>query len=206
MDLKADFRTLHTYPSKKLREVARPVTEFDTTTLRNFAGDLATACQKFAGIGIAAPQVGVDWRVIVLRADVIGGAPKDVEYVCMVNPEILEASTERVTNIEGCLSFPGCYEAVTRSAAIRVRFQDLSGKEREISARAMQAQVIQHEVDHLDGKLFVDYLSTLKRNLITKYAKKGFPNFADKTKRLVETLMEKAQKEAEAAQAAPPRP
>jgi peptide deformylase len=127
------------------------------------------------GIGLAAIQVGVPRRIIVLdvaqRED--ESAPRDP--MVMINPEILTLSDEAVVREEGCLSIPEYYAEVERPAALRVRFLDRDGRQREIEAKGVLATCVQHEVDHLDGKLFIDYLSKLKRDMVirkfTKQAK-----------------------------------
>jgi peptide deformylase len=116
------------------------------------------------GIGLAAPQIGVS-----LRLAVIDLAPDDKrEPIVLVNPEIIARSPETATREEGCLSLPGLYADVTRPARVKVRFEDLAGIKREIEGDGLMAACLQHEIDHLDGVLFVDHLSALKRNMIMR--------------------------------------
>jgi peptide deformylase len=116
------------------------------------------------GIGLAAPQIGQGLRVAVVDL-----MPDDKPApFALINPEIVAASEEMATREEGCLSLPGQYADITRPARVRVRFQDEQGARREIEADGLLATCLQHEIDHLDGILFVDHLSTLKRNMIMR--------------------------------------
>ena len=128
--------------------------------------DMVETMHSANGIGLAAPQVGVHKRVIVVVVRDEEG--DDVETLCMANPEIAWASDEEATGHEGCLSFPEHYADVTRPARVRVRYLDHDGQERDLEADGVLAACTQHEIDHLDGILFVDYLSLLKRNIILR--------------------------------------
>ena len=116
------------------------------------------------GIGLAAPQVGELLRLVVIDLQ------KDEERdpIVLVNPDIVAASKDLATREEGCLSLPGQYADVTRPAVVKVRYQDLTGAKREIEGEGLMAACLQHEIDHLDGVLFVDYLSPLKRNMLLR--------------------------------------
>ena len=116
------------------------------------------------GIGLAAPQVGSGLRLAVVDLQ------KDdkPDPLVLVNPEILAASTELATREEGCLSLPGQYADITRPARVKLRYQDLTGARRELEAEGLLSTCIQHELDHLDGVLFVDHLTPLKRNMILR--------------------------------------
>jgi len=152
-----------TYGDPVLRESAAQVTEFDDK-LVEFVEDMIDTMFSDNGVGLAAPQVGDSRRIIVIDKS-FGERSDDV--IAMINPEILEATGE-VLGEEGCLSIPGVYEEVPRAEYIRVRFQDVNGAQWELEADGFFARVIQHEKDHLDGVLFVDRLSTVKRNLLSK--------------------------------------
>ena len=160
----AKLRILH-YPDPRLRERARPVERVDDE-IRRLADDMLETMYEAPGIGLAATQVGVPKRVIVIDISEDRSSP-----LVLVNPEIL--SREGVEEMEeGCLSVPGVYERVRRAGRVRVRALDREGKAVELDADGLLAVCIQHEVDHLDGKLFVDYLSELKRSRIRKRLEK----------------------------------
>ena len=147
------------FPDPRLRTVARPVTEFDDD-LRQLVGDMFETMYEAPGIGLAATQVDRHIRLLVLDVSEGRDRPR-----CLINPRILEADGEEEMD-EGCLSVPGFYEKVQRADHIRVRAQDEHGEFHEFEASGLEAVCIQHEMDHLEGKLFVDYLSGLKRNRI----------------------------------------
>lgn len=153
------------YPDPRLRKVAAPVAEFGPDLVR-LVRDLAETMYAAPGIGLAATQVDVHRRVIVID---ISEARDKLEV--LVNPEILEAEGEAECE-EGCLSVPGYYDKVTRAAKVRVRAQDEHGQTREFAADGLLAVCVQHEMDHLEGKVFVDRLSPLKRARLAARAKK----------------------------------
>ena len=139
--------------------------------------DMIETMYAAPGIGLAAIQVGVPRRVIVLdvaQREEEGAEPRPM---FLVNPEILSVSDERATNEEGCLSIPEYYAEVERPASVRVKYLDRQGKPAEFEANGILATCVQHEIDHLDGKLFIDRLSKLKRDMVikkfTKQAKRG---------------------------------
>jgi peptide deformylase len=148
------------YPDPRLHTVAKPVREVDAR-IRTLVRDMLETMYDAAGIGLAATQVDVHERVIVIDVSEERNQP-----LVLINPEITWASEEVQVGDEGCLSVPGIYDGVERSTAIRVRALDAEGKEREISAEGILAVCVQHEMDHLQGKVFVEYLSPLKRNRI----------------------------------------
>ena len=148
------------YPDPKLHTVARPVRAVDAR-IKTLIADMLQTMYEADGIGLAATQVDVHERLIVI--DVSG--ERDQPLV-LINPEITWASEEKQLNDEGCLSVPGIYDGVERSAAIRASALDREGRSRTIEADGMLAVCIQHEMDHLLGKVFVEYLSPLKRNRI----------------------------------------
>ena len=149
------------FPDPRLRTKATPVAEVDDQ-LRVLISDMFETMYDAPGIGLAATQVDVHKRLLV--ADI--SAEKDEPHV-LINPEILEKDGVTVTD-EGCLSVPGYFEEVERAEHIRVRFLNRDGVEVEMEATGLLAVCIQHEIDHLDGKLFVDYLSEVKRTRIRK--------------------------------------
>ena len=154
------------YPDPRLHTVAKPVAKVDDR-IRQLVQDMYATMYDAQGVGLAATQVNVHERVVVV--DVSEGRD---EPFALINPELLWASEETQLGEEGCLSVPGIYDGVERSLAVRVRAQDLDGTERTIEADGMLAVCIQHEMDHLMGKVFVEYLSPLKRNRIkTRLAK-----------------------------------
>ncbi len=153
------------YPDPRLRNKAAPVAKVDGK-LRALINDMFETMYQAPGIGLAAPQVNVALRVLVIDISEQRDAP-----LCLVNPEILHK--EGVEQMEeGCLSVPGIYEPVQRAKFIRVRALDRDGASFEMEANDLLAVCIQHEMDHLDGKLFVDYLSELKRQRLRKKLEK----------------------------------
>jgi len=148
------------YPDPRLHKVAAPVTVFDER-LAKLVADMAETMYDAPGIGLAATQVDVHERVIVIDLS----ETKDALQV-FINPEILWASDERKVYDEGCLSVPGIYDDVERPSKVKVRAQDVKGEFFEIDCDELLAVCIQHEMDHLMGKVFVEYLSPLKRNRI----------------------------------------
>jgi peptide deformylase len=153
------------FPDPRLRTKATPVEVVDDV-LRELIGDMFETMYDAPGIGLAATQVDVHKRLLV--TDV---SPDKSEPYVLINPEIIEKDGVTVSD-EGCLSVPGYYEEVERAEHIRVRFLDRDGKEQEMEASGLLAVCIQHEMDHLDGKLFVDYLSEAKRLRIRKKLEK----------------------------------
>lgn len=154
------------FPDPRLRTVATPVAEVDDA-LRKLIADLFETMYAAPGIGLAATQVDVHKRVLV--ADV--SADKD-QPIALINPEIVEKDGVDVME-EGCLSVPGFYEEVERAKTIRVRALNEDGESFELEADDLLAVCIQHEIDHLDGKLFVDYISGMKRSRIRRKLEKG---------------------------------
>ena len=154
------------YPDPRLRTVARPVTAFDDR-LRRLVADMAQTMYEAPGVGLAATQVDVHERIIVIDV-----SESNDELQVFINPEILWASEEQVECEEGCLSVPGVYDAVTRPAQVRVRAFDADGVAFERDCSALLAVCVQHEMDHLLGKVFVEYLSPLKQERIKTKMKK----------------------------------
>ncbi|MBN9668873.1 peptide deformylase [Roseibium aggregatum] len=157
-------RTIITIPDPVLREVCAPVEAIDDET-RALADDMLETMYDAPGIGLAASQIGILKRLFVL--DVAKeDAPK--EPMVFINPKIVWSSEETNVYQEGCLSIPEYYEDVERPAEVTVQFQNREGADQEIKADGLLATCIQHELDHLNGKLFIDYLSKLKRDRVVK--------------------------------------
>lgn len=148
------------FPDPKLNTVARPVAAVDAR-IKGLVADMLDTMYDASGIGLAATQVDVHERLIVIDVSEERDAP-----LVLINPEITWASPEKKKNDEGCLSVPGIYDGVERAVAVKVRALDGEGKEQTIEADGLLAVCIQHEMDHLLGKVFVEYLSPLKRNRI----------------------------------------
>ena len=153
--------TILEFPDPRLRKIAAPVNEVNDA-LRELIDSMLETMYEAPGIGLAATQVDVHQRFLV--ADV--SADNDAPYA-LINPLILEKDGVQVSE-EGCLSVPGYYEEVQRAEHIKVRYQDRNGEEVEAEMEGLLAVVVQHEMDHLEGKLFVDYLSEAKRSRIRK--------------------------------------
>ena len=150
-----------------MHTVARPVSAFDDR-LRQLAADMLETMYESGGIGLAATQVDVHERLIVMDISKERNQP-----LVVVNPEIIWSSEARQLNEEGCLSVPGVYDRVERFESVHVQVWDLDGKARTIEAQDVMAICIQHEMDHLLGKVFVEYLSLLKRDRIKKKMRKA---------------------------------
>jgi peptide deformylase len=153
-------------PDPRLRTIAKPVESFDET-LEQLVEDMLETMYYARGIGLAATQVNVHQRLLVLDVSEAQDSPR--EYV---NPEIIETEGTETCE-EGCLSVPGIYADVSRAERIRIRAMDRKGNPFEESLDGMHAVCVQHEIDHLDGKLFVDYLSPLKRRIVMKKLEKA---------------------------------
>jgi peptide deformylase len=153
-----------TAPDPRLKIKARRVAAVDDE-VRQLMNDMLETMRQAIGIGLAGPQVGVAKRVIVLDVAREGEAPQPM---MLANPEILWRSEELATFSEGCLSLPEHYADVTRPVQIRVRYLDYQNEIREIQASGLLATCIQHEIDHLDGVLFVDHISMVKRGMILR--------------------------------------
>jgi peptide deformylase len=152
------------FPASGLRKTARAITPADAEDVAALIPRMFATMYKAPGIGLAAPQVGHLLRLVVM--DLV---PEKVNtpYV-LINPEIIAQSDEKATREEGCLSLPDQYADVTRPAWVKVRYQDEHGAKKEIEGEGLLAACLQHEIDHLNGVLFVDYLSALKRNMLLR--------------------------------------
>jgi peptide deformylase len=153
------------FPDPRLRQKAEPVSDVNDE-IRTLVDDMFETMYAAPGIGLAAVQVNVLKRVITIDISEDKSQPQ-----CFINPEIVQSSGEEDME-EGCLSVPGIYEMVSRAEKITVRYLDRDGKAVELETDGLLAVCIQHEIDHLDGKLFVDYLSEMKRNRIRKKLEK----------------------------------
>lgn len=177
-------------PAAVLKKVADPV-EAVNDDLKKLMDDMLETMYRAPGIGLAAPQVGVSKRVLVLDVEQPRG-PDDEDLpdisarkgnpICFVNPEILWSSAEPNVYDEGCLSLPGQYAEIERPKKVRVKYVTYDGQQAELEADGLLATCLQHEIDHLDGVLFVDHLSTLKRNMIMRRLKKWTKENADELK------------------------
>ena len=151
-------------PDKRLKTVTKPVQSVDAT-LRKLVADMLETMYAAPGIGLAAPQVGVLQRVVVLDLAEEDDPPAPMHFI---NPEITWRSEEMRIYNEGCLSLPENYADIERPAQVHVRYLDLAGAAQTIEADGLLATCLQHEIDHLDGVLFTDYLSSLKRGIILR--------------------------------------
>ena len=151
-------------PDPILKARAKPVGPADMERVRTLIPRMFATMYRAPGIGLAAPQVGVG-----LRFAVVDLQPDDKpQPMVLINPEVIAQSEELATREEGCLSLPGQYADVTRPSRVSVRYMDPDGVKRQVEAEALLAACLQHEIDHLDGILFVDHLSALKRNMILR--------------------------------------
>lgn len=155
-------------PDPVLRQVSEPVETVDTR-IKTLARDMFETMYDAPGIGLAAIQIGVPLRLLVI--DLAKEDEPKMPQV-FINPEIIESSDDRSVYEEGCLSIPDYYAEVERPASVRVRFVDGNGKEQEVLAEGLLATCLQHEIDHLNGVLFIDHISKLKRDMVVKKFKK----------------------------------
>lgn len=151
-------------PNQALKARARKMLPADRDTAKALIPRMFSAMYKAPGIGLAAPQVGSLLRLVVIDLMENDGR----HPIVLINPEIIAASKDLATREEGCLSLPGQYADVTRPAQVKVRYEDIAGIRHEIEGSGLLAACLQHEIDHLDGVLFVDHISALKRNMILR--------------------------------------
>lgn len=163
------LRPIITLPDPKLRLTSEPLGKVDAAT-RDLLDDMIETMYDAPGIGLAAVQIGVLRRAVVLDT---AGKEETPKPLFLVNPEIVSASSDRILYEEGCLSIPDYYEEVERADKVRVRFLDRDGAECEIEAEGLLAIALQHEIDHLNGVLFVDHISRLKRERVIKRFEKA---------------------------------
>lgn len=166
MDVLANVETLPILiaPNPLLKARARAVGSDDAESVRELLPRMYATMYRAPGIGLAAPQVGVGLRVCIV--DLM--PDRNPAPITLINPEVLAVSEEVATREEGCLSLPGQYAEITRPARVKIRYCDIEGAGREIEAEGLLAACLQHEIDHLDGVLFIDHLSSLKRNMILR--------------------------------------
>ena len=153
------LRPILRFPDPRLKKIAAPVTKIDDS-IRRLASDLAETMYEAPGIGLAATQVDVHLRVIAIDAS----ETRD-QLLVLVNPELVESEGVQIGE-EGCLSVPGIYDKVERAERVVVRYMDLEGNKKTVSADGLLAVCLQHEMDHLQGRVFVEHLSLLKQNRI----------------------------------------
>ncbi len=162
-------RSILIHPDPRLKTAADPVASVDKD-LRALADDMLETMYDAPGIGLAAPQVGVMKRMLVM--DCIKDEMATPEPMVMVNPHVIETSAETNVYDEGCLSIPEQYAEIERPAIVKVEWMDLDGKTLQEEFAGLWATCVQHEIDHLNGKLFIDYLKPLKRQMITRKMQK----------------------------------
>ncbi|MFB3118023.1 MAG: peptide deformylase [Myxococcota bacterium] len=163
------LREVLKFPDRRLQEISTPIEKI-TDEIRELSGDLLAVMYDEPGIGLAAPQVGETVRLIVVDTEWTADGAEQNPLV-LVNPEIVESSGKIVWT-EGCLSVPDFEADVERASHVKLRASNLEGEDLEIDASELQAVCFQHEIDHLDGILFIDRISRLKRNLYTQRRKK----------------------------------
>ncbi|MFO1258179.1 MAG: peptide deformylase [Gammaproteobacteria bacterium] len=159
------IRPVLCYPDPRLRITAKPVTSFDATLKANIQ-DMVDTMYEDQGCGLAATQIGLDMRIFVMDLSRAGNEPR-----VFINPDIIHREGERVKE-EGCLSFPGVHAKICRPQSVRMRFFDEAGIEHEETFTDLGAACCDHEIQHLDGILFIDFLSPIKRNFLVKKLKK----------------------------------
>lgn len=170
-------RPIVVWPDPRLREETRPIAEIDDS-VRQLYRDLVDTMFAYNGIGIAAIQIGVASKMFLLEASLVGG-DKDDDPVAFINPEVLSTSDETEKTDEGCLSFPGIFVPIERPYRARVRALGIDGETFEVEGEGLLARAIQHENDHLTGKLMVDFVGPLKRQMIKRKLKREATKSAD---------------------------
>lgn len=171
--------TILEVPNPLLKKKSEPVAQMDDD-IRKLTDDMLETMYEAPGIGLAAPQVGVLKRIVVID---VSRENEPRRPYRMINPVIIDRSEERIMHDEGCLSVPEQYAEVERAKSVTVRYTDENGKERELHAEGLLAIAVQHELDHLDGKLFIDHLSKVKRDMIVRRVEKERRWKADEAKR-----------------------
>ena len=163
------LRPILIHPNPKLKKVCEPVLEIDDALIE-LSDDMLETMYHAPGIGLAAPQIGVLNRIIVMDCEKDDAANR--KPIVMINPEIVFSSDEESTYEEGCSSIPEQFAEIKRPTSVQVRWLDTNGTEQEQEFQGLWSTCVQHEIDHLDGKLFIDYLGTIKRQLITRKMQK----------------------------------
>jgi len=177
-------REILIYPDDILATVAKPVADPTSDEIKTLVQDMADTMYDAPGVGLAAPQIGVSLRLAITDTQWRSGRYEDADrdknietekdLKVWINPEFLWRSDETSVFEEGCLSVPEVYENIERPSAVRLRWLDLDGEQHEQDFEGFEAVALQHEFDHLDGKLFVDYLSPLKRKMVRKKMMKRY--------------------------------
>jgi peptide deformylase len=163
------LRDILSIPDPTLRLISEPIVKFDDA-LKTLVDDMFETMYDAPGIGLAAIQIGVPLRVVTMD---LAGKDEPKEPQVFINPEIVWSSEETSVYEEGCLSIPEYYEEVVRPAAVKVKYLDLDGKPQEVDATGLLATCLQHEIDHINGVLFIDHISKLKREMVMKKFKKA---------------------------------
>ena len=161
-------RTILKYGEPILEEAAEPVTDFDTPDLKNLIADMWETMYAAKGVGLAAPQIGYSKRISVIDTSI---GEDETKKIVIINPEII-AREGKQTGEEGCLSIPGFREPVTRANKVTIRAQNEKGEPIELNSEELLARAFEHEIDHLNGILFIKHLSALKRDIIRRKIKK----------------------------------
>ncbi len=161
-------RTILKYGEPILEEVAQPVTDFDTPDLKNLIADMWETMYAAKGVGLAAPQIGYGKRISVIDISI---GEDETKKIVIINPEIILREGKQ-TGEEGCLSIPGFREPVTRANKVTIRAQNEKGEQIEVNSEELLARAFEHEIDHLNGILFINHLSALKRDIIRRKIKK----------------------------------
>tara|TARA_B100001250_G_scaffold382784_1_gene376228 strand:- start:775 stop:1284 length:510 start_codon:yes stop_codon:yes gene_type:complete len=156
------------YPDQRLLKKSNEIEKIDVK-VKEIAEDLIDTMYDAEGVGLAAPQIGINKRIFVMDCN---DKQEKKEYIVVINPKVINASPELKTYKEGCLSIPDITEEISRPEAVNVSYHDLAGKFKTGKLEGLWATCFQHELDHLDGKLFIDYLKPIKRNLIKNKIKK----------------------------------
>jgi len=169
------IRPIIALPDKRLRLVSEPVARVDED-LRKLVADMFETMYEAPGVGLAAIQVGVPRRVVTIDAT---RGEEEKQPIALINPEIIWSSEEKIAHEEGCLSIPEYLDEVERPERVKVRFLDLEGRAHELEADGLLARVVQHEIDHINGVLFIDHLSKLKRDRVIKKFSKAAKRAAE---------------------------
>ncbi|MCP5405263.1 MAG: peptide deformylase [Pseudomonadaceae bacterium] len=181
----SDILPIVLHPHRALRQVAETVTDVDAAVASTLHTMLETMAQA-NGIGLAAPQVDINKRLVVIQPEVEGEpgnrkAKSATPPLLMANPEIVAKSDEMIDSEEGCLSIPRVFDVIPRHAWVKVAYVDEHGNPREVEGEELLGRCLQHEIDHLNGVLFIDHLSRLKRDLLAKRYNKILPDFVEDT-------------------------
>ncbi|MCZ2327994.1 peptide deformylase [Bartonella sp. F02] len=169
------IQPLVTLPDPILREISKPIEDVNTS-IQKLADDMIETMRSSFGVGLAAIQIGVPLRMLVIDIRMLVADLSDKETLqdslVVINPEVLWISDERSVCQEGCLSIPGYFAEVERPKSLRIRYRDICGQQVEIDADQFFATCLQHEIDHLDGRLFIDHISKTKRDMVIRKFKK----------------------------------